>query len=100
MKQDLEKQLDILPRTELKISSKTYEIPLGQPLIRALQYLELKGAKIEVTRGPFCWNGDCKSCVCDIESEGNVKIDQKICRFRVKGKVEITKLNDNFNYHD
>jgi len=100
MEKDLETLLDALPKTDLEIHDCTYQIPIGQPLLRGLQYLELKGTKIEVTRGPFCWNGDCKSCVCDIEVAGIKKLSQRICRYRVKENVKINKINENFNYKE
>ena len=100
MTQDLEKLLDQLEKTKVDINGRNYEIPVGQPLLRGLQYLELKGTKIDVTRGPFCWNGDCKSCVCDVESAGELKTDQRICRYRVKGPIKIHKINPNFNFKD
>ena len=99
MQPDLELLLDQLAKTELEINGKVYQIPAGQPLLRALQYLELKGVSIEVTRGPFCWNGDCKSCVCDFEAEGQQKTGERVCRFRVKGPVKMNRINDNFKFH-
>ncbi|PIE02093.1 MAG: hypothetical protein CSA81_08915 [Acidobacteria bacterium] len=95
---DLEALLDAMPKAELDIHGQIYDIPMGQPLLRGLQYIQFKGARLEVTRGPFCWNGDCRSCVCDVESAGVSKRNQRICRYRVKGDVKITKINKNFVY--
>jgi len=98
MTQNLEKLLDDMPKTILEIEGVSYEIPMGQPLLRGLQYLQLKGLDIEVTRGPFCWNGECRNCVCDFETDHRVKKEQRVCRYRVKGPVEMLKLNENYMF--
>ncbi len=97
----VENLIEILDRAEkvqLDIQGHLYEIPKGHPLLRGFQFLELKGVNINVTAGPFCWNGDCQSCLCDIRVDGVVKTDTYACQYRAENAIEVVKINDNYDF--
>lgn len=97
----VESLIDILDRSEkveVTIEGHTYRIPKGHPLLRGFQYLELNDVNINVTAGPFCWNGDCQSCLCDIKVNGVLKPQTYACQYVTESDIEIVKINDNYDY--
>ncbi|MCB1044407.1 MAG: (2Fe-2S)-binding protein [Acidobacteria bacterium] len=93
--------IDILDRCEkvsLEIEGHVFQVPKGHPLLRAFQYLELKDVAINVTAGPFCWNGDCQSCLCDLRVNGVLKPQSYACQYVVESDIQVVKINENYDF--
>lgn len=91
-------QLNKMDKVKVEIEGQIFEIPKGQPLLRGFQYLELKEVPISVTSGPFCWNGDCQSCLCDIEIDQKVSPQAYACKHIVNADIKILKINENYEF--
>ncbi|MCB1050504.1 MAG: (2Fe-2S)-binding protein [Acidobacteria bacterium] len=98
MTQNLLDLLENMEKIEIQIEGQRFEIPRGQPLLRGFQYLELKEVPITVTSGPFCWNGDCQSCLCDLEINGQLMPQTYACRHIVEHQIKVIKINENYDF--
>jgi len=98
MAENLLDLLTAMPKVEISIKGKRYWIPRGQPLLRGFQFLELNDVPITVTNGPFCWNGDCQSCLCDVEIDGRVLGQIYACRHVVEQPLSVTLLHDHYEF--
>jgi len=90
--------LNELEKVDVELKGETVQMPKGQPLLRGFQYLEFQGRDITVTTGPFCWNGDCKSCICDLEVDGQLKPKSFACKFLVESPFRVVRINNNYRY--
>jgi type IV secretory pathway protease TraF len=98
MAENLLDLLAAMPKVEICIEGRRYLVPHGQPLLRGFQYLELTEVPITVTSGPFCWNGDCQSCLCDVEIDGRILPQTYACRHVVDQPLRVIHLNENYDF--
>jgi|SRR5579872_6237977 len=80
---------------QIEILGKTVEVPEGNILLRAFQFL----ASEDVAQGRFCWNEDCQYCRVSYhtgdESQTRVAL---ACKLVVKEGMHITQAADEIRY--
>jgi predicted molibdopterin-dependent oxidoreductase YjgC len=74
---------------EIEILGKSRRVPENNTLLRCLQYLSLES----VSKGEFCWNGDCINCQVWIERDGKEK-SVISCRAVVEEGMRIVRMHD------
>ena len=77
----------------IELLGRRVEVPENNRLLRCFQFLSMRS----ISRGDFCWNGDCSNCQFwyrepGQEGEGPDKTALS-CRFRVREDLTITRLN-------
>ncbi len=73
---------------EIEIVGEKYSVPENNTLLRCFQYLALE----KISRGDFCWNGDCLNCrvwIADGEDEKMLVA----CRAKVVENMRIIRID-------
>jgi hypothetical protein len=96
MSENLKDLLDRAEKVKVWIGDTPYELPKGQPLLRGLQYLEMQGQPLSVTRGPFCWNLDCQRCICRVRLNDGQERDVNACHFVVEEPLTVCALSEDY----
>jgi predicted molibdopterin-dependent oxidoreductase YjgC len=79
----------------IKILGKEFEVPAGNMLLRAMQYLSPE----DVAMGRFCWNEECHYCRVSFKTpEGNTGRQALSCKLMVKPGMEITEVAAEIRY--
>jgi len=80
---------------KITVLGKECEVPEGNILLRALQYL----APETVPYGRFCWNEECQYCRVHFdEGEGTPNSQGLACKLVVKDGMRITDANVEVKY--
>ncbi len=80
---------------KIKILGREFEVPEGNMLLRAMQYL----APEDVACGRFCWNEDCQYCrvVYDL-GEGTQPHTAISCKLMVQEGMRVTDVAQEIRY--
>ncbi len=73
---------------EIEIGGEKYFVPENNTLLRCFQYLALEN----ISRGDFCWNGDCLNCRVWIDDGKGEKM-LVACRAKVIENMRIIKTD-------
>ena len=74
---------------KIQIAGKQFEVPEGNMLLRAMQYL----APEDVACGRFCWNEDCQYCRVTFDlGEGTQAHTAISCKLIVKEGLRVTDM--------
>jgi len=73
---------------EIEVLGERYEVPENNTLLRCFQFLSME----TVSRGEFCWNGDCANCQVWLESTENAK-PALACRTKVFAEMKIVRTS-------
>ncbi len=77
----------------IDVLGRRVEVPENNRLLRCFQFLSMRS----ISRGDFCWNGDCSNCQFWYREPGQeAECPDKTalsCRFRVCEDLTITRLN-------
>ena len=80
---------------KISILGKTVEVPEGNILLRAFQFL----APEDVAQGRFCWNEDCQYCRVSYHTgEASQTRIALACKLVVKEGIQITEAADEIRY--
>ena len=74
---------------EIEIDGEKKMVPENNSLLRCFQYLAIE----TVSRGDFCWNGDCLNCQAWIEKNGKEK-GVVSCRTKVEEGMKIIRVHE------
>jgi len=77
---------------EIEICGERREVPDNNTLLRCFQYLSME----TVSRGEFCWNGDCANCQVWLEDTAKEK-PALSCRTKVQEGMKIVRLSEEIN---
>jgi len=79
----------------ISINGKAFEVPEGNMLLRAFQYLSPEN----VAMGRFCWNEDCQYCRVTYDAgEGTAPHVALSCKLVVKEGMRITEMAHEIRY--
>ncbi|HVZ60303.1 MAG TPA: 2Fe-2S iron-sulfur cluster-binding protein [Terriglobales bacterium] len=80
---------------KITLKDKEVEVPAGNMLLRALQYLAPEG----IAYGRFCWNEDCQYCRVTYDTgEGTPSRVAISCKLMVEEGMRITELAQELRY--
>ena len=72
---------------EIEICGERRKVPENKTLLRCFQFLSME----TVSRGEFCWNGDCANCQIWLADDGREKI-ALACRTKVAEGMRIVRV--------
>lgn len=80
---------------KISIGGKEFEVPEGNMLLRAMQYLSPE----EVSYGRFCWNEECQYCrvTFDLGPDSQARVALS-CKLMVKEGMRITEMAQEIRY--
>ena len=77
----------------IEVLGRRVEVPENNRLLRCFQFLSMRS----ISRGDFCWNGECSNCQFWYREPGQPDAGPDktalSCRFRVREDLNITRLN-------
>ena len=80
---------------KISLAGKDFEVPEGNMLLRALQYLSPE----EVANGRFCWNEECQDCRVSFDlGEGTQERAALSCKLMVQEGMRITEMAQEIRY--
>jgi predicted molibdopterin-dependent oxidoreductase YjgC len=80
---------------KITIAGREYEVPEGNMLLRALQYLSPE----EVAHGRFCWNEECQYCRVSFDlGEGTQTRVALSCKLMVQEGMRVTEMAQEIRY--
>ncbi|PYP91591.1 MAG: hypothetical protein DMG65_07080 [Candidatus Angelobacter sp. Gp1-AA117] len=80
---------------KITIAGKEFEVPEGNMLLRAFQYLSPE----EVAHGRFCWNEECQDCRVNYDlGEGTQDRTAISCKLMVQDGMRITEMAQEIRY--
>jgi len=80
---------------KIMIAGKEFEVPDGNMLLRALQYLSPE----EVAHGRFCWNEECQYCRVSFDLGGGTNSRVALsCKLMVQEGMRITEIAQEIRY--
>jgi predicted molibdopterin-dependent oxidoreductase YjgC len=80
---------------KITIGEKQYEVPDGNMLLRALQYLSPE----DVSYGRFCWNEECQYCRVDYDLGPGTQSRTAIsCKLMVQEGMRVTEVAQEIKY--
>jgi NADH dehydrogenase/NADH:ubiquinone oxidoreductase subunit G len=80
---------------KITLKDKEVEVPAGNMLLRALQYLAPEG----IAYGRFCWNEDCQYCRVTYDTgKGTPSRVAISCKLMVEEGMRITELAQELRY--
>ena len=74
---------------EIEIDGEKRLVPENNSLLRCFQYLSME----TISRGDFCWNGDCLNCQVWIEKDGKEK-GVVSCRTKVEEGMKVIRVHE------
>ena len=79
----------------ISIRGKDFEVPEGNMLLRAMQYLSPEN----VSMGRFCWNEDCQYCRVTYDmGEGSPSHAALSCKLMVQPGMRVTEVATEIRY--
>lgn len=66
-------------------------VPENNSLLRALQFVELKSARLKLDWGRYCWN-DTKGCCEVLVRSGTQEMTTRACKLGVSAGLEVLRL--------
>jgi len=79
----------------ITIGDKEFQVPEGNMLLRALQYLSPE----EVSYGRFCWNEECQYCRVGFDLGPDTQARKAIsCKLMVQEGMRITEMAQEIRY--
>ena len=80
---------------KISIAGKDFEVPEGNVLLRAMQYLSPE----EVACGRFCWNEECQYCRVSFDlGEGTPERAAISCKLMVQEGMRVTEMAQEIRY--
>lgn len=80
---------------KITIAGKEFEVPEGNMLLRAFQYLSPE----DVAHGRFCWNEECQDCRVNYDlGEGTQGRTAISCKLMVQEGMRITEMAQEIRY--
>ncbi|HLY99545.1 MAG TPA: 2Fe-2S iron-sulfur cluster-binding protein [Candidatus Angelobacter sp.] len=80
---------------KITIGGREFEVPEGNMLLRALQYLSPE----EVAHGKFCWNEECQYCRVSFDlGEGTQSRVALSCKLMVQEGMRVTEIAQEIRY--
>ena len=80
---------------KITIAGREFEVPEGNMLLRALQYLSPE----EVAHGKFCWNEECQYCRVSFDlGEGTQTRVALSCKLMVQEGMRVTEMAQEIRY--
>jgi len=80
---------------KITFNGKTYEVPEGNMMLRALQYLAPEG----IAYGRFCWNEECQYCRVTYDmGEGTPQHAAISCKLMVKDGMRLVEMAQEIRY--
>ncbi len=73
---------------EINILGVNHQVPENNTLLRCFQYLSLE----TISRGDFCWNGNCVNCQVWLDDTAKEKPILS-CRTKVQEEMKIVRLS-------
>lgn len=79
----------------IKILDKEFQVPAGNMLLRAMQYLSPEN----VAMGRFCWNEECQYCRVSFKGGPDAAPRQALsCKLMVEAGMEVTEAAAEIRY--
>ena len=79
----------------IKILGKEFDVPAGNMLLRAMQYL----APENVAMGRFCWNEECQYCRVSFKATADSAPRQALsCKLMVEPGMEVVEVATEIRY--
>lgn len=79
----------------IKILGKQFQVPAGNMLLRAMQYLSPEN----VAMGRFCWNEECQYCRVSFKSSSDSAPRQALsCKLMVQPGMEVVEVATEIRY--
>jgi predicted molibdopterin-dependent oxidoreductase YjgC len=79
----------------ITLKGKTFEVPEGNMLLRAMQFLAPEG----IAYGRFCWNEDCQYCRVSYDlGEGTAERTAISCKLMVQEGMRVTEMAQEIRY--
>ena len=79
----------------IKILGKEFQVPKGNMLLRAMQYL----APENVAMGRFCWNEECQYCRVSFKASPDGPARQALsCKLMVEPEMEVVEVATEIRY--
>jgi NADH dehydrogenase/NADH:ubiquinone oxidoreductase subunit G len=80
---------------KISIKGKEFEVPEGNMLLRALQFL----APENISMGRFCWNEECQYCRIKFDlGDGSKEREALSCKLMVQEGMRVTDLAIEIRY--
>ena len=80
---------------KISIAGKEFEVPEGNMLLRAFQYLSAE----EVAHGRFCWNEECQYCRVSYKATADGAPRQALsCKLMVEPGMEVVEAATEIRY--
>jgi predicted molibdopterin-dependent oxidoreductase YjgC len=80
---------------KVKIGEKEFEVPAGNMLLRALQYLSPE----DISYGRFCWNEECQYCRVNYDHGAGTQNRTAIsCKLMVEDGMRVTEVAQEIRY--
>ena len=80
---------------KIKILGKEFEVPAGNMLLRAMQYLSPE----DVAMGRFCWNEECQYCRVSYKLKPDSPPRQALsCKLMVEPEMEVVEVATEIRY--
>jgi NADH dehydrogenase/NADH:ubiquinone oxidoreductase subunit G len=80
---------------QIKILGKEFQVPAGNMLLRAMQYL----APENVAMGRFCWNEECQYCRVTLKATPESQPRQALsCKLMVQPGMEVVEASTEIKY--
>jgi hypothetical protein len=84
----------------IEVLGRRVEVPENNRLLRCFQFLSMRS----ISRGDFCWNGDCSNCQFWYrepgQEAGSADKTALSCRFRASEGLIITRLSPSVRLED
>jgi NADH dehydrogenase/NADH:ubiquinone oxidoreductase subunit G len=79
----------------IKILDKEFQVPAGNMLLRAMQYL----APENIAMGRFCWNEECQYCRVSFKASADAVPRQALsCKLMVEPGMEVVEAATEIRY--
>jgi NADH dehydrogenase/NADH:ubiquinone oxidoreductase subunit G len=79
----------------IKILGKQFQVPQGNMLLRAMQYL----APENIAMGRFCWNEECQYCRVSYKLKPDSQPRQALsCKLMVEAGMEVVEMASEIQY--
>src|ERR1700753_4258968 len=80
---------------KITIGDKDFEVPDGNMLLRAMQYLSPE----DVSYGKFCWNEECQYCRVNFDLGPETPVRTAIsCKLMVQNGMRVTEVAQEIKY--
>ncbi len=83
---------DVESLVPIRVLGRTFLVPGGVPLIRALQYVEFELGGLRCDWSRYCFNDTIGCCACVVAYGGGAPIGARACVVTVSAGLEVRQL--------